>query len=111
MLGTDVGILKGKVNNYQPEGRAFVVAIPVEAVAFGINGMQRSAGGMVKPNGEFEVKAAPGEYLVIVGTEKNRPNPEKQSLDEWFKELIKNALKVTLKSSETQTISLDYPDK
>jgi hypothetical protein len=111
VLGTDIAILKGKVNNYKPESRAFVAAIPVEAVALGVNGMQRSAGAMVKPNGEFEIQAAPGEYLVIVGTEKNRPQPEKQNLDEWFKELIKDALKVTLKSGVTETISLDYSDK
>lgn len=111
VLGTDVGILKGKVSNYKPDGRAFVVAIPVDAVALGINGMQRSSAGVVMPNGEFEVKAAPGEYLVIVGLERNQPNPAKQSLDEWFRELIKDAPKVTLKAGETERISLTYPDK
>jgi 5-hydroxyisourate hydrolase-like protein (transthyretin family) len=111
LLGTDVGILKGKIRNYKPEGRAFVAAIPVDAVALGINGMQRSAGAAVKPNGEFEIKAAPGEYFVIIGTDKNRPAPEKGNLDEWFRELVKDAPRVTLKSGETETISLDYPDK
>jgi hypothetical protein len=111
ILATDVGILKGKVRNYKPDSRAFILAVPVSAVAFGINGMQRAASGIVKPNGEFEVKAAPGEYFVIVGTDKNRPDPEKQSIEEWLKDLIGNAPKVTLKAGETETISLDYPDK
>lgn len=110
VLGTDVGILKGKLSGYQAGERAFVVLIPASAATLGISAMQRGAGGIVKPTGEFEVKAAPGEYLVIVGTDKNRPNPTTGNLDEWFKNLIKDARRATLRAGETETISLDYPD-
>jgi hypothetical protein len=110
VLGTDVGILKGKIKDYKPGRRAFVAVIPVDAVTGSINAMQRLDVDTVNPNGEFELKAAPGEYFVVIETDNNNKlDPEKQSLAQWLRDLVKGAPKVTLKSGVTETISLDFP--
>lgn len=106
ILGTDVGTLKGNVGNMTKNIRAFVIMLQPEK---DINQtLRNSNSGLVYANGDFEIKAAPGEYLVLVGTDFNRPKSD--NLNEWYNELIKNAQKVTLRANETTTINLSLPN-
>ena len=107
ILSTDFGIVKGKISNYKNEGRNFIVFLPTgKSPLLAI----RSIGGesAPKPNGEFEVNVAPGEYFAIVGTDANRPKSE-NDFAEWFANLTKDAPKITVKAGETTNVDLDYP--
>ncbi len=107
VLSSDFGIVKGKINNYKNGGRNAVVLLPTgKSPLLAI----RSIGGesVPKPNGEFELNAAPGEYFAIIGTDANRPKTE-ADLENWFKELTKDAPRITVKAGETTNINLDYP--
>lgn len=105
VLGTDIGTLKGTVGNLIKGKRAFIVLLPIGKPA--TESLQHSRSALISQNGNFEIKAAPGEYNVFIGTEDNRPSLGK--LEEWFAELIKNAQSVTLTSNETTTINLSFP--
>lgn len=107
VLSSDFGIVKGKISNYKNGGRNAVVLLPTgKSPLLAI----RSIGGesVPKPNGEFELNAAPGEYFAIIGTDANRPKTE-ADLENWFKELTKDAPRITVKAGETTNINLDYP--
>ena len=107
VLSSDVGTVKGKINNFKNEGFAGVVLIPTgKSPMLAISSIGGEA--IVKPNGEFEVNAAPGEYFAVVGTEANRPKSE-NDFAEWFTNMTKDAPKVTVKAGETTGIDLDYP--
>lgn len=54
--------------------------------------------------GEFRIKVAPGEYLVVAGVRK--PDTVKTSMDEWIKEIAKTGAKVRIKPNESTKISL-----
>ncbi|MEO8073558.1 MAG: carboxypeptidase regulatory-like domain-containing protein [Acidobacteriota bacterium] len=107
ILSSDVGTVKGRINNFENKGRTFVVLIPT-----GKSPMLalRSSGGQTVPkaNGEFELNSAPGEYYTIVGTDTNRPKSE-SDYKEWFDNLVKNAPKITVTAKETVNLNLDYP--
>ncbi len=107
VLSADSGIVKGRINNYKNEGRTFIALIP------NVKSRMRAerligGGGIPKANGDFEFDAAPGEYLAIIGTDASRPKSE-ADFDEWFKKVVKDAPKVTIKKGETTNIDLDYP--
>lgn len=67
--------------------------------------MASNFSGIVKANGEFEVKAAPGEYKILAAKESSRPKTEKEFF-EWFGNLVKNASMVTIRANETETGNL-----
>jgi len=60
--------------------------------------------GWTNSNGEFTIKAAPGEYFVIAGLRK--PEDIKISTDEWILQVARNGEKVRIKPDETTKISL-----
>lgn len=103
VLAGDFGKFKGRVDNLEPNVRTFVVL-----VKNGINqqGMTiPSFSAPVKADGEFEFKAAPGEYKTIAVKESNYPKNE-ADFREWFENLIKNASTVTIRADETSTGNL-----
>lgn len=108
VLSDNMGTLKGKVNNFDGKNQMFVVLIKagmdITRAAAG------SFGGAVPPNGNFEIKAAPGEYSVIMPNVKERPKNEAE-IKELIEKLLKDAPKVTIKAGETETITLSLPNE
>lgn len=110
VLSTDVGSLKGKISNFTATERAFVFLLPVNKS--GMNMLFGAGRGNVGKTGEFEAKAAPGEYYAVAVGESSRPKSE--NLDdvlEWLKKLTADAPKVTIKAGETANATLDLPKK
>lgn len=103
VLASDFGKFKGKVDNVEPDVRTFVILIKNGVSSQ--DSMASSFSGSVNANGEFEVKAAPGEYKVFAAKESNRPKNQKEFF-EWFENLIKNASTVTIRANETETGNL-----
>ena len=99
------GTLKGTVSDdeKQPVKKAEFTLVPVEAAKRKNPNFRRSTA--TKENGEFEVKAAPGEYAVVFYT-KEYYTAKGEDLDRWLDEAVKNAPKVIIKANETEKISL-----
>lgn len=109
VLSTDVGIVKGKIDNFKSSEPAYVVLIPVGKTA---NEAFRSARqGLANRRGEFQIKIAPGEYYVIAASVREAPDLERETLDDWFKKMIRDAKKVTVKVKETTEISVTMREK
>lgn len=102
------GTLKGTVSDdeKQPAKKMETALVPVEAAKRKNPNFNRSA--TTGETGEFEIKAAPGEYAVVIYT-KEFYSKKGEELDRWLDEAVKNAPKVTLKSGETEKISLVVP--
>jgi len=107
VLSTNMGTVKGKVAGYDGKEEAFVVLIEANAV-FG-QVQTRTFSARLSPTGEFEVKAAPGEYSIIFATAKNRPQNEAEA-KEWFQKLMREGQKITVKDGEITNVSLTMPN-
>lgn len=107
VLSANMGTVKGKIAGYDGKEEAYVVMIGANAV-FGPF-QTKSFSGRIAPTGDFEVKAAPGEYKIVVATAKNRPQSEAQA-KEWFDKLIKDGQKITVKDGEVTNVSLSMPN-
>lgn len=108
VISKAVGTLKGTVadSEKQPAQKAELMLIPVEAGKRKNPNFSYSA--VTKENGEFEIKAAPGEYAVVFYA-KDFNSKKGAELDRWLEEAVKNAVKVNLKSRETEKIALILP--
>jgi len=102
-----MGTIKGKLAGYDGKEEAFIVAMQANAV-FG-QLQTKSFSGRVLPTGDFQIKAAPGEYTIIVATAKNRPQSEAEA-KEWFKKLVSEGQKITVKDGEITNVSLSMPN-
>lgn len=108
VISKNVGTLKGTVldDSKQPAKRIQIVLVPVEPAKRKNPNFRRSA--FSGESGEFEIKAAPIEYAVIfAGKDFQEKTGEEEN--RWLEEAVKNAPKVTLKSNETEKISLTLP--
>jgi 5-hydroxyisourate hydrolase-like protein (transthyretin family) len=105
-LSSDFGTVKGKVDNFEAKEEAFVVMVKI-GLSIEQSPTSTYSGG-VKPTGEYEVKASPGEYSIFIFTPSMRPkagtNPK-----EWMENMLKNAQKVTVKAGETTNFNLKMP--
>jgi hypothetical protein len=106
VLSGDVGTVKGMVSGILPGDRIAAVLIKQGATFNHIQG--NSKGGDVKPNGEFEIRWAPGEYVLVVASFKTRPHTETE-VKEWIEGLIRNGQRVSLKAGEVITVNLTVP--
>ena len=106
ILATDVGTLKGKVNNFVPTEQTFVLLLAVGKT--GVNMLTNAQEGIVNKTGDFSVQAAPGEYYAVVLTRDRRPKDGK--VTEWLTALTADAPKVTVKANETTTATLNLPN-
>ncbi len=107
VLSTEMGTVKGKIANYDGKEQAAVVMIKPGADQD--QSRYGSFSAQIKPTGDFEIKAAPGEYSIFVYSFKNAPK-SKEEIEQWFRNLTKNAQPVSVKSNETTTISLSMPN-
>ena len=103
VLASDFGKFKGKIENFEPNARFFVTLIKNgidvgEATASSFSGVARAGG-------EFEIKAAPGEYKAVAVKDSNAPKTL-EDFKEWLKNTIKNAPTITIRANETETGNL-----
>lgn len=106
VLASDLGTVKGKINGFEGGERLFAVALKPD---FSMNNIRAySYGAIVGNNGEFQIKAKPGEYAVILLSEKNRPKDQAE-LEQTLRRLVENAPKLTVRANEIATITLEMP--
>lgn len=106
VLSADMGTVKGKVAGYDGKEEVYIVVISTNAVFGQLPAKTFSA--RLAPTGDFEVKAAPGEYSIIVATPKNRPLNEAEA-KEWFQKVVRDGQKITVKDGEITNVSLSMP--
>lgn len=108
VISKDVGTLKGTVldGEKQPVRKAEFSLISVDGAKRKNPFLSRSV--TTKENGEFEVKAAPGEYAIVFYN-KEFSGKKGEELDQLLDEAVKNSVKVTLKPKETEKVSLVLP--
>lgn len=108
IVSKSVGTLKGTIvdENKQPAKNVWVLLVPTDAAKRKNKNFRR--GYVTGETGEFEIKAAPLEYAVIVAA-KDFDLKKGEEGDRWREEAVKNAAKVTLKPNETEKISLTMP--
>ncbi len=105
VFSKDVGTLKGVVLNDAKEpvkGFEFAI-IPTGAAKRKIFNYLRNA--TTKENGEFEIKAAPGEYAVIFYTD-NLAGKSREEIIKWLDEAIKDAQIVKIEAGKTETVTI-----
>ena len=106
VLGTSMGTVRGKVAGYDGKTQTIVAVFEKGAVPGGMQWKYFSTA--LKATGDFEIKAAPGEYSVIVMTAKNRPKTPEET-KKWFEDLTKNGQQITVRENETVNVSLAVP--
>jgi hypothetical protein len=109
VLAADLGTLKGKINNFNKSTKTFVIMIPPGNNL--TDAFTSSRHGLIKDNGTFELKAPPGDYSVIVVTEKEKFDPKIETQEEFLKRLVKNAAAAHIKANEAAEITLEMPDR
>lgn len=110
VLSKGVGTLKGKVLNddKQPVKNAAFSLVPTDAVKR--KNPTFFHAGKTNENGEFELKIAPHEYAIIFYG-KGQPTKRGAELDRWLDEAVKNATKVTIKTNETEKVTVTFTEK
>jgi hypothetical protein len=108
VLSKGVGTLKGKITDGEksPAKKVSFLLVPTNAVKRKNRSFYYSAES--DENGEFEIKTAPGEYAIVFYGEVDA-GKKRDELDRWIDEAVKDAVKVTVKTSETEKLSLTAP--
>lgn len=107
VIATDMGTVKGNVSGYDGKEQAIVVLAKPNATFGQLNWSSYSA--RIKPNGDFEAKAAPGEYAIFVFSRKNMPKTEAEAW-KWVQNLIRNAQTINVSVNQTINVSLSMPN-
>ena len=105
VLSKDVGTLKGVVLNDQKvpvKGLEFLI-IPTDASKRKNSSYYRNT--TSNENGEFEIKAAPGEYAVIFNNQ-TLINKSREEILKWFDEAVKEAQIVKVEAGKTETVTI-----
>lgn len=104
-LSDDTGTLTGKIFESQnvPAKLAPIILVPTDSLKQKGNNLYFQA--ISNNNGEFQIKAAPGEYFITF------PKTEDRNLsdEERLKKLVKDAEKITIKTGKSKNISLFLP--
>ncbi len=108
VLVNDVGAVKGKINGFEPDKGTLIVLLPFRYTAQ--NALRSSMPEVPDDNGEFEIKAQPGEYFVTIVTREDMTRRNRNNLEVWFKEITKNAQKVAISANETTNVELNLPE-
>ena len=107
VISTNMGTVKGKVAGYDGKEDVFVVLMETNAV-FGTF-QARNFSTKLPPTGDFEIKAAPGDYSLVIIPMKSRPQTQEQ-YKEWFEKLIREGQKITVKDGQVANVSLTMPN-
>lgn len=106
VVASDVGTIRGKVANYEIEKGFFAIVVKPDFTPSNLR--SNIYGSIINANGEFEIKARPGEYAVILMRPDRGIKSEAESL-EILRNLVQNAPQVTVKSKETVTVTVEMP--
>lgn len=108
VLSKAVGTLKATVldSEKNPVKGAEFSLVPVDTTKRKNPSFFRSA--TTDENGEFEIKAPPFEYAIVFFS-KNLPRMKGEELDKFLDDAVKNSAKVTIKTNETEKITLTMP--
>jgi len=108
VLSKAIGTLKGKVldADKQPAKNVEFSLIPTDAAKRKNPSFHRRVA--TNENGEFETKAAPLEYAIVFYG-KEHTSKKGEELDRWLNEAIKDATKVTVRTNETEKVTLTVP--
>lgn len=104
VLGKGVGTIKGKVINEdkEPVKSAQIMFVPTDAKRKN-SSFYRTA--RTDEKGEFEVKAAPMEYAVIIYTD-DISSKKGEEFYKWLDEVMKDAQTVKIEAGSTEKITL-----
>lgn len=110
VLSKGVGTLKGKVldDKKEPVKNTAFSLIPMDAARRKNSTFFRT--GKTNENGEFELKAAPREYAIIF-YRKEQPAKKGEEFDRWLDEAVKDATKITIKTNETEKVTVTFIEK
>lgn len=109
VLSKGVGTLKGKVvdDKKEPVKNSGFSLVPIDAAKRKNSTFFRA--GRTNENGEFELKAAPGEYAIVF-YRKDYMAKKGEELDRWLDEAVKDATKVTIKTNETEKVTVTFSE-
>ena len=107
VLSTSMGTVKGKVAGYNGAEGAVVMLIE-KGVVYG-QIQTKSFSTRIATTGDFEVKAAPGEYSIIVLTPRQRPQSQAEA-KEWFEKLVREGQQISVRDNEITNVSLSMPN-
>lgn len=110
VLSKAVGTLKATVLDEakNPVKGAEFSLVPVDPTKRKNPSFFRSA--KTDENGNFEIKAPPFEYAIVFFS-KNLPRMKGKELDRFLDDAVKNSAKVTIKTNETEKITLTFPSQ
>lgn len=105
VLSKGVGTLKGVVQDEakSPVKKAEFTLVPVDAVKRRNPSFDRHV--TTDENGEFEIKLPPFEYAIVFSG-KNKSAAKGEDFDRWLDAAIKEARKITIRTNETEKITL-----
>lgn len=108
ILSKGIGTLKGIVLDEEksPVKKAWFSLVPVDAVKRKSPSFSRRV--TSDENGEFEVKLPPFEYAIVFYA-KDKSALKGEEFDRWLDEAVKDAVKVTIKTNETEKVTLTSP--
>jgi hypothetical protein len=105
VLAGDLATVKGTVADVIPEDETAVFLLRKgRDILLSLAGQGSTTG--IKPNGTFEVKAAPGEYFILVLKRSEAPRDPLRLLA-WIEEQTETAQTLVLAANEVKTIILD----
>ncbi len=105
VFSKDVGTLKGVVLNDEKEAVKAVELsiIPTDAARRKNSSYTRNA--TTNQNGEFEIKAAPGEYAIVF-IDQSFAGKSREEILKWLDEAVKDAQTVKIEAGRTETITV-----
>ncbi len=105
VLAKDVGTLKGVVlsDAKEPLKGLNILIVPTDAAKRKMIGYLREA--TTNEKGEFETKAAPGEYAVVF-FDQSALAKSREELQKWIDEAVKDAPLVKIETGKTETVTI-----
>jgi len=107
VLGDDMATLKGVLRSAgdKPANMAVMLIPTNQAKWKARSSIDSYKGDVPKQNGEFSIKAAPGEYFIVFVP----MTTSSVITSTWLKERTANAQRITLAANATQTVTLTAP--
>ena len=105
VLAKDTGTLKGMIldDEKQPVKNMDFSLIPTDAAKRKQTGLYRSA--RSDENGEFEIKAAPGEYAFVF-FDQSMTLKNREEVLKWVDQALKDAQTVRIEAGKTETVTI-----
>ncbi len=105
VISKDVGTLKGIVLNddKEPVKELRFLIVPTDAAKRKNSSYYRFA--TTNENGEFEIKAAPDEYAIVI-SDQSRTGKSREEIIKWLDKAVKDAQTVKIEVGRTETVTI-----